>query len=129
MAHMHLESSPNRMNFNKNGNSKQCNHNFSHNNRCVFRVDNLVSGTCTSGQYYLRCDGKVCGDISVSLEYFPNHQSLQCLVEEVVGGGGGRRGKGSDLEAVRVRDPSLLMLLLGELVGMIRQSVRACSVM
>lgn len=98
----------------------------SHSNS-LYRVDNLVAGTCTSGQYYLRRDGRVCGDVFLSLEFFPNHQSLHCLAKEVVGGGSTgmkykAQSEGSSEEGTR--DVSLLMLLLGELVGMIRQAVR-----
>ena len=98
-------------------------HNNNHNSN-LLRVDNLVAGNCTSGQYYLRKDGKVCGDIYITLEFFPNHQSLKCLAEEVLGVGSSKTcdpSHGTDIEIVR--DPSLLMLLLSELVGMIRHSV------
>ena len=103
----------------------------------VYHVDNLVVGTCTSGQYYLRKNGKVYGDIFITFEYFPNHQSLKCLVQEVMGNtshcyshshsnsGSGSGKLGTDGEVIKTvtRDTSLLMLLLGELVGMIRHSV------
>ena len=85
-------------------------------NKNVLYVDKMFTGTCTNGQYYLRKDGKVCGDINLTLEYFPNHQSLKCLFEEVVVNGSNAEGAN--------RDTSVLMLLLGELVGMIRQSVK-----
>ena len=113
---MSLHNSPFLKDSNNIDNSLHRHHNHNKYSNNVFRVDNLVTGNCTSGQYYLRRDGKVCGDIFLTLEYFPNHQSLLCLAEEVVACNSGDSGESA-------RDAPLLMLLLGELVGMIRQSV------
>mmetsp|Transcript_8777 Transcript_8777/g.13134 ORF Transcript_8777/g.13134 Transcript_8777/m.13134 type:complete len:402 (-) Transcript_8777:207-1412(-) len=57
--------------------------------RHIYEVDNLVVGTCMSGTYYIRKKqegesgrGAVCGHIEISLDFYPNHQSLWTLTKD-----------------------------------------------